>query len=164
MQKALFRHSRRHASFRTGQQLNHFEVTRVTPLPSQDLELVELKHNTVHTKVIHLKSSSDLNNCLSVNFKTLPENDKGVPHILEHLATCGSAKYQIRDPFMKMVKRSLNTFMNALTGPDFTSYPFSSANEKDFENLLAIYLDISYRPLLRLNDFRQEGWRLVQGE
>lgn len=51
--------------------------------------------------------------------------------------------------------------MNALTGPDFTSYPFSSANEKDFENLLKIYMDISYRPLLRINDFRQEGWRLV---
>jgi len=65
---------------------------------------------------------------------------------------------------MKMVKRSLNTFMNAMTGPDFTVYPFSTGNEKDFENLMRIYMDITYRPLLRENDFRQEGWRYTLDE
>ena len=97
---------------------------------------MEYEHNKLKTKLIYVNNPSDNNNCLAINFKTLPENNKGVAHILEHLATCGSEKYEIRDPFMKMVKRSLNTFMNAMTGPDFTSYPFSTANEKDFENLM----------------------------
>lgn len=93
-----------------------------------DLNLITMEHERLKNKFIYVNNKNDDNNLLSVNFKTLPKNHKGVPHILEHLATCGSDKFEIRDPFMKMVKRSLNTFMNAMTGPDFTCYPFSTTN------------------------------------
>ena len=84
----------------------------------------------------------------------------GVPHILEHTTLCGSQKYPVRDPFMKMINRSLATFMNAMTSSDWTSYPFSTQNRKDFNNLLSVYLDAVFYPQLRELDFRQEGWRL----
>jgi hypothetical protein len=78
---------------------------------------------------------------------------------LEHLSLCGSAKYKIRDPFMNMLKRSLNTYMNAWTGPDFTMYPFATQNSKDFSNLSNVYLDAVYNPTLDYLDFLQEAWR-----
>ena len=73
--------------------------------------------------------------------------------------TCGSKKYPVRDPFMQMIKRSLNTYMNAWTGPDFTAYPFSSQNEKDFKNLMDLYTSLCFEPMLNYYDFLQEGWR-----
>ena len=84
----------------------------------------------------------------------------GISHILEHTTLCGSSKYPVRDPFFKMLNRSLSTFMNAMTGPDYTLYPFSTQNEKDFFNLMSVYLDAVFRPELKEQDFRQEGWRL----
>lgn len=90
---------------------------------------------------------------MAIIFKTIPNNDKGTPHILEHLACCGGEKYPVRDPFMKMLKRSLNTYMNAWTGPDFTAYPFSTQNKKDFKNLMSVYMDISMKALLKKTDF-----------
>ncbi|TKS79374.1 Presequence protease, mitochondrial [Collichthys lucidus] len=84
----------------------------------------------------------------------------GVPHILEHTVLCGSEKYPCRDPFFKMLNRSLSTFMNAFTASDYTMYPFSTQNGKDFQNLLSVYLDAVFFPCLRELDFWQEGWRL----
>ncbi|XP_070774904.1 presequence protease, mitochondrial [Enoplosus armatus] len=84
----------------------------------------------------------------------------GVPHILEHTVLCGSEKYPCRDPFFKMLNRSLSTFMNAFTASDYTMYPFSTQNGKDFQNLLSVYLDAVFFPCLREQDFWQEGWRL----
>nr|XP_056713996.1 presequence protease, mitochondrial [Euleptes europaea] len=84
----------------------------------------------------------------------------GVPHILEHTVLCGSQKYPVRDPFFKMLNRSLSTFMNAFTASDYTLYPFSTQNPKDFQNLLSVYLDAAFFPCLRHLDFWQEGWRL----
>lgn len=84
----------------------------------------------------------------------------GVPHILEHTVLCGSQKYPCRDPFFKMLNRSLSTFMNAFTASDYTMYPFSTQNGKDFQNLLSVYLDAVFFPCLREQDFWQEGWRL----
>uniref|UniRef100_A0A8C5SVS6 Presequence protease, mitochondrial n=1 Tax=Laticauda laticaudata TaxID=8630 RepID=A0A8C5SVS6_LATLA len=84
----------------------------------------------------------------------------GVPHILEHTVLCGSERYPVRDPFFKMLNRSLSTFMNAFTASDYTLYPFSTQNPKDFQNLLSVYLDAVFFPSLRLLDFWQEGWRL----
>ncbi|CAG0907078.1 unnamed protein product, partial [Cyprideis torosa] len=84
----------------------------------------------------------------------------GVAHILEHTVLCGSEMYPIHDPFFKMLNRSLATFMNAMTGADFTVYPFSTQNPTDFENLRSVYLDAVFRPRLRELDFKQEGWRL----
>lgn len=93
-------------------------------------------------------------------FYSKPKDDKGAPHILEHLICCGSEKYPIRDPFMSMSKRSINTYMNAWTGNDFICFPFSSMNQTDFENLLKVYLDLIFKPTLREIDFLQEGHRL----
>ena len=93
-------------------------------------------------------------------FRTPPDDHTGKPHILEHLATCGSKHYPVRDPFFNMLKRSLNTFMNALTGTDFTMYPFSTQNAQDFRNLLSVYTDMAFAPNLNYYDFRQEGHRL----
>ena len=81
-------------------------------------------------------------------------------HILEHTALCGSARFPVRDPFFKMLKRSCQTFMNALTWGDHTMYPFSTCNATDYDNLMSVYLDATFFPLLRELDFRQEGHRL----
>ncbi|XP_072605744.1 presequence protease, mitochondrial isoform X2 [Vulpes vulpes] len=87
-------------------------------------------------------------------------DSSGVPHILEHTVLCGSHRYPCRDPFFKMLNRSLSTFMNAFTASDYTLYPFSTQNPKDFQNLLSVYLDAVFFPCLRELDFWQEGWRL----
>lgn len=108
--------------------------------------------------VYNLKTNNSDNTFAPV-VRTLPENDTGCPHILQHLACCGSERFPIRDPFFNMLRRSVNTYMNAWTGDDFTAYPFSSANPKDFDNLYKVYLDMCLRPLLNELDFRQEGWR-----
>ena len=100
-----------------------------------------------------------LANC-SVIFKTVPSTSNGAPHILEHTVLCGSRRFPDRDPFFKMLNRSMATFMNALTGNDHTMYPFSTQNLVDYHNLLDVYLDATFFPLLRPLDFDQEGWRL----
>jgi len=96
----------------------------------------------------------------SIIFKTVPRSSNGVPHILEHNVLCGSRAFPDRDPFFKMLNRSLATYMNALTASDHTMYPFSTLNATDYRNLLAVYLDATLSPLLRPLDFYQEGWRL----
>uniref|UniRef100_A0A8C5ALZ6 Pitrilysin metalloproteinase 1 n=1 Tax=Gadus morhua TaxID=8049 RepID=A0A8C5ALZ6_GADMO len=102
----------------------------------------------------------DSNNLFSVMLRTTPRDSTGVPHILEHTVLCGSERFPCRDPFFKMLNRSLSTFMNAFTASDYTMYPFSTQNSKDFQNLLSVYLDAVFFPCLREQDFRQEGWRL----
>ena len=110
-------------------------------------------------KHIHLDSDSD-EKVFMVAFRTIPEDSTGVAHILEHTALCGSKKYPVRDPFFMMIRRSLNTFMNAFTSSDWTAYPFATQNDKDFKNLLSVYLDSSFFPNLDELDFLQEGHRL----
>jgi Zn-dependent M16 (insulinase) family peptidase len=95
-----------------------------------------------------------------VAFRTIPTDSTGVAHILEHTALCGSRRFPVRDPFFMMTRRSLNTFMNAFTGSDWTAYPFASQNRKDFDNLLQVYLDAVFFPTLNELDFAQEGHRL----
>jgi Zn-dependent M16 (insulinase) family peptidase len=116
----------------------------------------ESKFNCKH---IHLDSKSD-EKVFMVAFRTIPEDSTGVAHILEHTALCGSKKYPVRDPFFMMIRRSLNTFMNAFTSSDWTAYPFATQNDKDFKNLLSVYLDSSFFPNLDELDFLQEGHRL----
>ena len=118
-----------------------------------------LDHLKTGAKHIHL-DSPDNENAFAVLFRTPPGSDSGEAHILEHMALCGSDKFPIRDPFFNMLKRSLNTYMNAWTGSDFTMYPFASCNEKDYQNLLSVYLDAAFFPLLNKDDFDQEGMRL----
>ena len=120
--------------------------------------LYELSHST-GARYIHI-GNKDAENTFSVAFKTVPSDSTGVAHILEHTALCGSKKFPVRDPFFSMLKRSLNTFMNAFTASDWTMYPFSTQNRKDFYNLMDVYLDAAFYPLIDRLSFKQEGHRL----
>ena len=111
-------------------------------------------------KYFHLESA-DTSNVLCIGFCTPNSNSKGIPHILEHTTLCGSHEFPVRDPFFHMLRRSLSSFMNAMTGMDYTIFPFRTVNETDFKNLLRVYLDSTFHPLLRELDFTQEGHRLV---
>ena len=124
-----------------------------------DLNAQIYTESEFNCKHIHLDSNSD-EKVFMVAFRTIPEDSTGVAHILEHTALCGSKKYPVRDPFFMMIRRSLNTFMNAFTSSDWTAYPFATLNDKDFKNLLSVYLDSSFFPNLDKLDFCQEGHRL----
>jgi hypothetical protein len=126
-----------------------------------------IKELGVHaTKLVHpsgatlLHLDKDDTKTFSVGFKTFPRNSTGIPHILEHLSLCGSEKYPVRDPFFKMLSRSLASYMNAWTAADWTMYPFATQNRRDFTNLRDVYLDAVFGAQLKEQDFRQEGWRL----
>ncbi|KAI5949512.1 CYM1 [Candida theae] len=140
--------------------LHGFEIMNTTTIPEFSLVAVLLKHEATGAQHLHLDSATDNNNVFSIAFKTNPPDATGVPHILEHTTLCGSKKYPVRDPFFKMTNRSLSNFMNAMTGHDYTFYPFATTNSKDFENLMDVYLSSVLEPLLNRNDFIQEGWRL----
>jgi len=129
------------------------------PIESLNLEYQEYKHQKTGARHIHLAADDDQNAFL-VAFLTVPQDSTGVAHILEHTALCGSKRFPVRDPFFMMMRRSLNTFMNAFTSSDWTAYPFASRNRKDYFNLLDVYLDATFFPNLNELDFRQEGHRL----
>lgn len=147
------------SSFKVGEKIHGFQVKDITKVAEFNITAVELIHEGSKAEYLHLHRN-DSNNVFSVNFRTTPTDDTGVPHILEHTVLCGSKKYPVRDPFFKMLNRSLATFMNAMTGADITFYPFSTQNFVDYQNLQKIYLDAVFRPNLTLSDFMQEGWRL----
>lgn len=139
--------------------MHGFTVREVVAVPDLFLTAVKLTHDKTGAQYLHA-ARDDSNNLFSVQFRTTPMDSTGVPHILEHTVLCGSEKYPCRDPFFKMLNRSLSTFMNAFTASDYTMYPFSTQNGKDFQNLLSVYLDAVFFPCLREQDFWQEGWRL----
>ncbi|KAM9229505.1 presequence protease, mitochondrial isoform 2-T2 [Dugong dugon] len=145
--------------YKVGEKIHGFTINQVTPIPELFLTAVKLSHDNTGARYLHL-AREDKNNLFSVQFRTTPMDSTGVPHILEHTVLCGSQKYPCRDPFFKMLNRSLSTFMNAFTASDYTLYPFSTQNPKDFQNLLSVYLDAAFFPCLRELDFWQEGWRL----
>ncbi|XP_054220465.1 presequence protease, mitochondrial isoform X3 [Homo sapiens] len=145
--------------YKLGDKIHGFTVNQVTSVPELFLTAVKLTHDDTGARYLHL-AREDTNNLFSVQFRTTPMDSTGVPHILEHTVLCGSQKYPCRDPFFKMLNRSLSTFMNAFTASDYTLYPFSTQNPKDFQNLLSVYLDATFFPCLRELDFWQEGWRL----
>uniref|UniRef100_A0A3P8X2P7 Presequence protease, mitochondrial n=1 Tax=Cynoglossus semilaevis TaxID=244447 RepID=A0A3P8X2P7_CYNSE len=151
--------SERALNYQPGQKIYGFTVEEVVSVPDLFLTAVKLTHNKTGAKYLHA-ARDDSNNLFSVQFRTTPMDSTGVPHILEHTVLCGSEKYPCRDPFFKMLNRSLSTFMNAFTASDYTMYPFSTQNRKDFQNLLSVYLNAVFFPCLREQDFRQEGWRL----
>ncbi|KAM9790925.1 presequence protease, mitochondrial [Syngnathus typhle] len=145
--------------YTAGQQIHGFTVKEVVAVPELFLTAIKLTHDRTGAQYLHA-ARDDPNNLFSVQFRTTPMDSTGVPHILEHTVLCGSQKYPCRDPFFKMLNRSLCTFMNAFTASDYTMYPFSTQNAKDFQNLLSVYLDAVFFPCLREQDFWQEGWRL----
>lgn len=140
-----------------------FLCKRVQFIPDFNMTAMIFEHEKTGLQYVHI-DRNDSNNVFSVNFRTTPFDSSGLPHILEHNVLCGSEKFPVRDPFFKMLNRSLATFMNAMTGPDYTLYPFSSTNEKDYRNLQTIYMDAVFRPNLKYLDFLQEGWRLEHKE
>lgn len=137
-----------------------FRVTKFLPLEELQSTLVEAIHEPTGARLIHI-GNNDPENFFCLSFQTLPSSSNGVAHILEHTVLCGSKKFPIKDPFFSMTRRSLNTYMNALTGQDFTCYPASSQVEKDFYNLLEVYLDAVFEPELKKMSFLQEGHRLA---
>ncbi|KAM9091334.1 presequence protease, mitochondrial isoform 4-T4 [Megaptera novaeangliae] len=145
--------------YRVGEKIHGFTVSQVTSVPELTLTAVKLSHDGTGAQHLHL-AREDRNNLFSVQFRTAPADSSGAPHVLEHTVLCGSQRYPCRDPFFKMLNRSLSTFMNAFTASDYTLYPFSTQNPKDFQNLLSVYLDAAFFPCLRELDFCQEGWRL----
>jgi hypothetical protein len=142
-----------------GTRLGSFLVQEKLPVPELNLTAITLSHEPTGARLLHL-ACDDPNNVFAIGFRTPPPDSTGIAHILEHTVLCGSQKYPVRDPFFAMLKRSLNTFMNAMTAADWTLYPAASMNRKDFYNLLGIYLDATFFPLLREQDFLQEGHRL----
>lgn len=107
---------------KVGQRYHDFEVKKVLDIPELQCTLLELTHRPTGAQVIHI-ANDDAENLFCLSFQTLPKSSNGVAHILEHTVLCGSEKYPVKDPFFAMTRRSLNTFMNALTGSDFTCYP-----------------------------------------
>lgn len=142
-----------------GEKLHGFTLVRSKHVPELELTALHLQHDKTGADYLHI-ARDDSNNVFSIGFKTNPPNDTGIPHILEHTTLCGSEKYPIRDPFFKMLPRTLSNFMNAFTASDHTFYPFATTNAQDFKNLMSVYLDSTLHPLLKESDFSQEGWRI----
>ncbi len=136
-----------------------FEWLRSQDIESLKLSVEEYRHT--RTGALHYHIASDnTENVFLVALKTVPMDSTGVAHILEHTVLCGSERYPVRDPFFMMIRRSLNTFMNAFTSSDWTAYPFASQNRKDFFNLMDVYLDSVFFSRLHEMDFLQEGHRI----
>src|SRR3989339_2149953 len=146
-------------AFHQGHKICGYVIKTVTQLENIDAVMIQLEHIKTKTKHIHI-STKDKENTFGVIFRTVPTDSSGVAHILEHTVLCGSKHFNVRDPFFSMIKRSLKTFMNAFTASDWTMYPFSTQNQKDFYNLLGVYLDAAFFPLLGELNFLQEGHRL----
>jgi Zn-dependent M16 (insulinase) family peptidase len=136
-----------------------FEPVRAVPIPSLNLTVAEYRHRKTGATHYHLAADNP-ENVFLVALRTMPMDSTGVAHILEHTALCGSRKFPVRDPFFLMIRRSLNSFMNAMTSSDWTAYPFASQNRKDFDNLLSVYLDAVFFARLDPLDFMQEGIRV----
>ncbi|MGB7978076.1 MAG: insulinase family protein [Chlamydiales bacterium] len=142
-----------------GQGYRDYLVTKYLPLNELQSALIELVHVPTGARITQI-ATDDPENLFCLSFQTLPYSSNGIAHILEHTVLCGSRKFPVKDPFFAMTRRSLNTYMNALTGQDFTCYPASSQVEKDFYNLLEVYLDAVFHPELKAVSFLQEGHRL----
>lgn len=117
------------------------------------------KHGVTGAQLLSV-SNADENKCFGVSFRTPPTDSTGVAHILEHSVLCGSDKYPVKEPFVELLKGSLQTFLNAFTFPDKTCYPVASANLQDFYNLIDVYIDAVFHPRISEDIFRQEGWHV----
>ncbi|MBQ8922190.1 MAG: insulinase family protein [Oscillospiraceae bacterium] len=150
---------------KTGDRFRGFTVTRIRESKELNGRLVEMVYDKTGTELCWVDNKLD-NKLFSIAFKTLPEESTGVFHILEHSVLCGSKKYPVREPFVELLKSSMNTFLNAMTFPDKTMYPVSSRNARDFLNLTEVYLDAVFAPAILENPniFYQEGWHIETDE
>ena len=139
--------------------LHRFKVVRVRESEELKGTFYEMEHLKTGARLAWLDNGCE-NKLFSATFKTLPWDDTGVFHILEHSVLAGSDNYPVKEPFLDLIKSSMNTYLNAMTFPDKTMYPVSSKNEQDFINLTRVYLDAVFRPAIYYNDsiYRQEGW------
>ena len=141
------------------EQVPAYELVLTQDIPDIHSKGYLLKHKKSGARVMLLENDDD-NKVFNIAFRTPPSDSTGVAHILEHSVLCGSEKYPLKDPFVELVKGSLNTFLNAMTYPDKTMYPIASCNEQDFKNLMHVYLDAVFFPNIYEKEeiFRQEGW------
>ncbi len=139
--------------------MNNYKVIKEKKLVDIASNATLLVHNKTNAKVL-LIENDDENKTFCIGFRTPPKDDTGVPHIIEHSVLCGSKKYPVKEPFVNLMKSSLNTFLNAMTFSDKTIYPVASCNDKDFQNLMDVYLDAVFFPNILTNKkiFMQEGW------
>lgn len=142
-----------------------FSLSAEAPLPELEATMYRLTHDKTGLELVWLKRDEE-NKTFAIAFETLPHDDTGVFHILEHSVLCGSEKYPVKEPFVELLKSSMNTFLNALTFQDKTMYPVASRNSKDFINLVRVYLDAVFRPLIYTKPeiFYQEGWHYEPDE
>ncbi len=140
-------------------EIDQYEVIQERDLKDVKCKGSLLRHKKSGARVV-LMENDDPNKVFMIAFRTPPEDSTGLPHILEHSVLCGSRNFPVKDPFVELVKGSLNTFLNAMTYPDKTVYPVASCNDKDFQNLMHVYMDAVFYPNIYLHDeiFRQEGW------
>lgn len=134
-----------------------FELLQEQELPELNSTARLYRHVHTGAEVLSLEND-DENKVFGITFRTPPADSTGVAHILEHSVLCGSRKYPLKEPFVELIKGSLNTFLNAMTFPDKTCYPVASQNSKDFYNLIDVYLDAVFYPRLTRHIFEQEGW------
>lgn len=141
------------------EKLTAYEVIEHYRANELDSDVTLLKHKKTGARIVTL-SNTDPNKVFYIGFRTPPADSTGVAHIIEHTVLCGSEKYPVKDPFIELVKGSLNTFLNAMTYPDKTLYPVASCNDKDFQNLMDVYLDAVFHPNIYKEEkiFLQEGW------
>ncbi len=136
-----------------------FRVKEFSHIDEVNADAYLMEHIKSGAKLMYLDSSDD-NKVFYICFRTTPDNSKGIPHIMEHSTLCGSRKFPLKEPFVELAKGSLNTFLNAMTWPDKTMYPVASRNDKDFHNLMDVYLDAVFYPDCLKNPqiLMQEGW------
>ncbi|MFQ5449330.1 MAG: insulinase family protein [Nitrospinaceae bacterium] len=144
-------------SFEIDQTFHGFKLVKKEFIGEIQSLALQFKHEGTGAEVLILENDDD-NKVFSITFRTPPENDRGVAHILEHSVLCGSKKYPVKEPFMELVKGSLQTFLNAMTFPDKTMFPVASRNPKDLKNLMSVYLDAVFYPRITEEIFMQEGW------
>lgn len=144
---------------KVGDKLHGFTITGVTPLPDVRAVAYEATQDKTGARVLHLHAD-DPENAFAIGFRTPPSDSTGVPHILEHSVLAGSERFPVRDAFNELMKGSLATFINAMTWPDKTVYPVSSAVRADFFNLATVYIDVVLHPRLSRETFLQEGHHL----
>ena len=140
-----------------------FSPIREHELPMLGVRARLLRHDSSGAELLHL-AGDEPNLTFAVGFATLPSDDTGVAHILEHMVLAGSERFPLKDPFFEMLKGSVAGFINAMTASDWTAYPFATDHPRDFVNLLRVYLDAVFRPRLTRETFDQEAWHLEPGE
>ncbi|MEE0318546.1 MAG: insulinase family protein, partial [Collinsella sp.] len=136
-----------------------FAVERCETVPELDSDAYALRHTASGARLLYL-ACDDENKAFAIGFKTPPADSTGVFHILEHSVLCGSAKFPVKEPFVDLIKSSMQTFLNAMTYPDKTIYPVATTNEQDLYNLMDVYLDAVFNPAIYTKPtiFEQEGW------